>query len=135
MKDAQGHGSNPRGSREEQIAIRQGIDARHFPTRTPQDYAAAQALGQGHPKSAPVPLGQSFQAAKDALARGRTVALPPGAESRRTEHLNSQGHAWGSPAALSDFKAKYGGPRDHAAEQRGFNSGAREIARLRRQGK
>jgi hypothetical protein len=85
MKDAQGHGSNPRGSREEQIAIRQGIDARHFPTRSPQDLEAAQALGQAHPKSAPVPLGQSFQAAKDALARGRTVALPRGVEGRRQD--------------------------------------------------
>ena len=83
MKDAQGHGSNPRGAREEQIAIRQATDERHFPTRSPHDVAAAQALGQAHPKSAEVPLGKSFQAAKDALARGRTVALPPGAEGRR----------------------------------------------------
>jgi hypothetical protein len=89
MKDARGHGSNPTGSaREEQTAIRQSIDEHHFPSRAifprlPDDIAAAQALGQAHPKSAPVALGQSFQAAKDALARGRTVALPPGAESRR----------------------------------------------------
>lgn len=83
MKDAQGHGSNPRGAREEQTAIRRGIDERHFPTRSPQDVAAAQALGQAHPKSAQVPLGQSFQAAKTALARGRTVALPRGVENRR----------------------------------------------------
>jgi hypothetical protein len=33
------------------------------------------------------------------------------------------------------FTDKYGGPRDHAAEQRGFNSGAREINRLKGQGK
>jgi hypothetical protein len=52
-----------------------------------------------------------------------------------TQHLNSQGNAWGSPAALSDFKTAHGGPRDHVAEQRGFNSGAREINRMRRQGK
>ena len=84
MKDALGHGSNPTGTaREEQTAIRRAIDERHFPTRSPEDLAAAQALGQGHPKSATVPLGQSFQAAKDALARGRTVALPPGVENRR----------------------------------------------------
>jgi hypothetical protein len=84
MKDARGHGSDPTGSaKAEQIDMRRGIDARHFPARSPQDIAAMQALGQGHPKSAPVPLGQSFQAAKSALARGRTVALPPGAENRR----------------------------------------------------
>jgi hypothetical protein len=84
MKDARGHGSDPTGyAKAEQTAMRRGIDERHFPTRTPQDLAAAQVLGQGHPKSTPVPLGQSFQAAKDALARGRTVALPAGAENRR----------------------------------------------------
>jgi hypothetical protein len=83
-KDAQGHGSNPTGSaKAEQLSIRRGIDERHFPTRTPQDLAAAQALGLAHPKSAQVPLGQSFQAAKTALARGRMVALPAGAENRR----------------------------------------------------
>lgn len=49
--------------------------------------------------------------------------------------VNDQGHEWGSPAALADFKEKYGGPRDHAAEQRSFNSGRREINRLRSQGK
>lgn len=54
-----------------------------------------------------------------------------------TDHLvnNSQGHSWGSPAALADFKARYGGPRDHAAEASAFRSGQREINRLRRQGK
>ena len=83
MKDAHGHGSNPRGAREEQVAMRQGIDERHFPTRSDLDVAAAQALGQAHPKSEPVPFGSSFQAAKDALARGRSVALPAGAENRR----------------------------------------------------
>jgi hypothetical protein len=35
----------------------------------------------------------------------------------------------------ADFIAKYGKPRDHAAEQRAFNSGKREINRLRRSGK
>jgi hypothetical protein len=48
---------------------------------------------------------------------------------------NSSGNKWGSPEALKDFTREHGGPRDHAAEQRGFNRGAREIARLRRQGK
>jgi len=53
-----------------------------------------------------------------------------------TDHLlNGQGHAYGSPAALADFKAQYGGPRNHAAEDRAFRSGQREINRLRRQGK
>lgn len=49
--------------------------------------------------------------------------------------LNSKGHAWGSPEAIKDFAAEHGGPRDNAAEQRGFNSGAREINQLKRQGK
>ena len=42
--------------------------------------------------------------------------------------MNSQGHAWGSPQAIKDFTTEHGGPRDHAAEQRSFNSAARENA-------
>jgi len=38
-------------------------------------------------------------------------------------------------ASIKDFTKTYGGPRDHAAEQRSFNSGKREINRLRKQGK
>jgi len=37
--------------------------------------------------------------------------------------------------AVSGFREKYGAPRDHAAEARGFASGKREINRLKRQGK
>jgi hypothetical protein len=57
-----------------------------------------------------------------------------------TSHLtsathNSSGHVWGSPAALADFKSEHGGPRNHAAEAKGFASGKREINSLKRQGK
>lgn len=105
MKDALGHGSNPRGTagavrldstgspaqktgylgsaKQEKIAMRQAVDESHYPTSTITDRMAAMSLGQGHPKSNEVPLGQSFQAAKAALQRGRAVALPRGAEHRR----------------------------------------------------
>jgi len=103
MKDAKGHGSDARGGRQftditqrrgatstgvtrtvrELQALRGGIDERHYPTRSVSDRDAAAALAQGHPKSETVPLGQSFAYAKAALARARTVALPPGAENRR----------------------------------------------------
>jgi hypothetical protein len=64
----------------ERIAGRQMVDT---PPSTITDRMAAMALGQGHPKSNEVPLGSSFQAAKDALNRGRSVAMPRGAEGRR----------------------------------------------------
>lgn len=127
MKDAKGHGSDPRGavhadstgspSRRgratgflaspqakyavnqnaarsaeggklstaagERIAMRQQADESHNPTMSISDRMAAATLAQGHPKSAPVPLGGSFAAAKSDLERGRSVALPRGAENRR----------------------------------------------------
>lgn len=67
----------------ERIAMRQSADAGRAPALAVTDRMAAATLSQGHPKSAPVPLGSSFAATKDALARGRTVALPRGAENRR----------------------------------------------------
>ena len=75
-----GHLSSAAGER---IAKRQGADEGRNPPSTITDRMAAMSLGQGHPKSDPVPLGSSFSAAKSALDRGRTVALPRGAESRR----------------------------------------------------
>jgi hypothetical protein len=40
MKDALGHGSNPRGARAERVALNQAIDERHYPTRSNADVAA-----------------------------------------------------------------------------------------------
>jgi hypothetical protein len=91
------YGANPNAARTaeggrlstaaaERIAMRQATDARRAdlaPPMTITDRAAAMTLGQGHPKSDVVPLGSSFAAAKAALERGRSVALPPGAENRR----------------------------------------------------
>ena len=82
-KDAGGHGSEARGARQERVAMNRAVDERHFPTHTVTDRMAAASLGQAHPKTAPVPLGQSFAAAKSDLSRGRSVALPAGAENRR----------------------------------------------------
>lgn len=56
-----------------------------------------------------------------------------GAKSAPVDVHPAMGH--GPFPSNADFVAKYGGPRDHAAEQRGFNSGMREINRLKRQGK
>ena len=106
MKDARGHGSDPRGginapvrldtagsprrktgylgsSKQETIAMRQAIDTTHFPPSTVTDRMAAMSLGQGHPKSYVSPLGSSFAAAKDQLDRARNLALPRGTPGRR----------------------------------------------------
>lgn len=85
MKDARGHGSNPRGARQERIAMRKAVDERHYPTRSLNDKLAALTLGQAHPKSGePVPLGQARQAAATALWKGRNFALAPGQDNRRS---------------------------------------------------
>lgn len=112
MKDAFGHGSNSReGSITSQLRARLGhvTSLKGSPSggvAMTSNGHAAQAL-QSTTKSAPAPVHDS---------------------------MNDQGHAYGSPEAIKDFTNKYGGPRDHAAEQRGFNSGQREIARLRGKG-
>jgi hypothetical protein len=72
--------------------------------------------GKGIMPSRPFREGTAHQVA---LAEDHGIA---------TDHLvNKQGHTWGSPAALADFKARY--------SPAGFKSGQREINRLRRQGK
>ena len=110
MKDAKGHGSNPRSggaggavrldtegsprrktgylgsAREERIAIGKATDARRADLAPPSsitDRMAAMSLGQGHPKSYISPLGSSFAAAKDQLDRARNLALPRGTPGRR----------------------------------------------------
>lgn len=83
MKDAKGHGSNPRGARQERVAMNQQIDERHYPTHTVTDRMAAASLGQAHPKSMPSPIGQSFSTTQTDLWRGRNFALPRGADNRR----------------------------------------------------
>ncbi len=86
MKDAKGHGSNPRGARAEKIAMGKAVDARRAdlaPPMTITDRMAAMSLGQGHPKSYISPLGSSFAAAQDQLDRARNLALPRGTPGRR----------------------------------------------------
>lgn len=122
------------------------------------DHLAAAALAQGGAKSAPVPVHPGASGRSDfnvtsnhPVTRGPegsfVVHTTPGAESPAAVSKTIQrvgnafdasikfGRQWGSPEAIKDFTDKYGGPRDHAAEQRGFNRGMREINRLKRQGK
>ena len=75
--------NGPHSARGETVRNRQTADESRNPTSTVTDRMAAMTLAQGHPKSNEVPLGSSFTAAKSALARGRSVALPRGAEDRR----------------------------------------------------
>jgi hypothetical protein len=107
MKDAQGHGSEGRG----------GGSDKNLPNkmRLTRSWEAHHQTG-----SALAPHGSMSIAEQHGIA---------------TQHLNSSGHEWGSNAAIRDFTREHGAPRDHAAEQRSFNSGKREINRLRRQGK
>ena len=83
MKDEHGYGSNPRGARQEVVAMRKAVDERHFPTTTVTDRMAAMSLGQAHPKSDVVPLGSSFAAAQTDLWKARSFAQPRGADNRR----------------------------------------------------
>ena len=75
MKDARGHGSNARGGGNqtvrEQVAMRQSIDARHFPNRTTTDKAALADGGLPKPPVESVPFGQSKNAAQNALLAAR----------------------------------------------------------------
>lgn len=110
MKDAKGHGSNPRG--------------------TAAGYAGRDQLGRTYTQA--IRDHDRFPAQNPNLPNAEDYATQHGIP---TGHLNSQGHAYGSPEAINDFTKQYGGPRDHAAEGRSFNRGWREINRLARQGK
>jgi hypothetical protein len=46
MKDALGHGSNPRGARAERVALNRQIDERHFPSRSNAEATAKTDLGR-----------------------------------------------------------------------------------------
>lgn len=133
-KDALGHGSNSRGegggmknkgykvgSRASNLAAQRALakplsdeqkaEISHYMKAAGlSDEAVARAIGQGSPKSEPVPTHDSMV------------------------NSGSKFGPFDSPE-LRSFAAKYGSPRDHAAEQRSFNRGAREIARLKKQGK
>ena len=90
MKDAGGHGSNPRNAvgglseaARDRVIRGKMVDQTHYPIKTVGDRMAANALGQDHPKSYIAPLGYSFQAAQDQLDRARNVAVPRGTPGRR----------------------------------------------------
>lgn len=131
MKDAKGHGSNKRGANSVDTVFS----------------SKAGVGGLGHGMYARLASGEQYKL-NPAATGGRIPSvgstLNPSDHTRviaaqhgiSTDHLNnSQGHAYGSPEAIKDFTRQYGGPRDHAAIRRSFGSGAREINRLRRQGK
>jgi len=117
MKDALGHGSDPHGvgSGPDPRGLRSGVKIAGS-----AQFSGAK-LGGRAPSSAGAALVNNIRSGK------------PVAETHPSM-VNSSGHEWGSPAAIKDFVREFGGPRNHAAEQRGFNSMSRDIARLRRQG-
>jgi len=72
MKDAQGHGSNPRGNARQDAIIRgKGIDQRHFPNRMSETTAATD-LGQIKPKFAMTDYGRALVARQMAAHQSGT---------------------------------------------------------------
>ena len=81
------------------------------------------------------PVGSGSAASE--LASGAKSATIPTHDSMTH---NDQGHAWGSPEALADFKAAYGrgkaaGNAKNRDEGKAFRSAQREINGLRKRGK
>jgi hypothetical protein len=117
-KDALGHGSDPQG-------LGNGPDPRGLRSHI-------QIVGQGgfSGKKLGVPSSSAGQALVNSIRSGGGVDVHPA--------MSVADHKKFGPFAdiVANYRANGGKPpRDHAAEQRGFNSGKREIARLRRQGK
>jgi hypothetical protein len=153
MKDAKGHGSEARGGNAVETTY---ANSKGFGGLGKGHYAQLRSgqMVKLNPKAMIPALGSTLNPSQHTLVGGGqpgfipTKPAGPGGDQTRggpqdrsttdiaaqhgipTDHL-----ADGSPAALKAFTDKYGGPRDNAAEQRGFNSGAREINRLKRQGK
>jgi len=157
-KDAKGHGSEKRGTSmaddrranpNDPVAKSFGIAAK-FGANSSQlsdhlkemarvqlnDMQAAKSIAEGNPKSDAPPvhpaMGRSEFASQPRSSVGPALRNA-GAEGQRQARADI--HAKLLAESLADFRSKYGPPRDHAAEQRGFNSGRREINRLKRQGK
>jgi hypothetical protein len=134
MKDSKGHGSNKRGGK--------------LPPGTTAAYAGRDHLGRTYTQAIrdydrfrsqnPVfPDAEDYRTDKSSNAEAAEALANSLKSTQAPIHpaMNSAGHAYGSPEAIKDFTDQYGKPRDHAAEQRSFNSGKREIARLQRKGK
>ncbi len=133
MKDELGHGSNPHDG----VTNNGG----GFYARASQK--GGRALGQYGPHI------DRDNAATDAWQRHPTATQvstsrgPYGMDIQwhsKENHVNDQGHAWGSPEALADFKAAYArgrasGNEKNRSEGKAFRSGKSEITRLRKQGK
>jgi hypothetical protein len=152
MKDALGHGSNPRGNAEAADQLASGPKSAAVAVHPSQQLMSASQLSE---------LKTAYSGIKtidpSQPTYGKLIALLDASHPDRLKQLSEAGIPFVSnlarnrlpktglssdPSGLAamrkigtDFSAKYGSPRDHAAEQRGFNSGKREIARLRRQGK
>ena len=130
-KDAKGHGSEKHGGGSfdniNAQRVAQGFKPMAESRRGIHDFLDYMAGDGPMPDVMKSVLGgPSDTDAAKALAGG-------GAKSAPVDVHPAMGH--GPFPSNADFVAKYGGPRDHAAEQRGFNSGKREINRLKRQGK
>ncbi len=137
MKDAKGHGSNTRdGRRSADDAANRLRGQIKYPPKGGFRYPG------DPPRQMTAPIVSNAEAAQSLMSTLKSTQAPvhdsmvnAAGGHGQDWGTNAQGHAWGSPEALADFKAKYGGPRDHAAEQRGFNSGKREIKQLRKRGR
>ena len=157
MKDAKGHGSDARGGGMSQDARRNAGNAAHgkvrgmpipghpFHTKTNDElqYIAKDANAAAKAQRGMASEGKYLDQVNDAAtvlgwrARGgKDLSQSPAADIAAQHGVSGPAVAGHGPfPSNADFMAKYGGPRDHAAEQRGFNSGMREINRLKRQGK
>lgn len=170
MKDAKGHGSNPRGGSSGSNPFdyhqhRIAVDTLKMPDAIagvmgPPSKAEAEAtlrnkFGYGDSDIAalkggayPADIGKTVvgdkivtdhQAAASLAGGGSKSAAVPvhSGASGRSDRQAQIARTFGQKTAddIKAFTDKYGGPRDHAAEARGFASGKREINRLKRQGK
>lgn len=115
-KDAKGHGSDKRG---DGGGGKTPVQSENAPFQSRLGAGAGHSyLDPNDPRGA----GKSDAAAKAELGGGHPKSGDVPVHSSLSENIAA-------------FKAKYGGPRDHAREQRSFNRGKREINRLRKQGK
>ena len=133
-KDALGHGSDGRDA--------QGFDANG------ERPARSGAPNRWDTKGTPIAELQAARAryaatngeAANSLASGPKSAPVSVHDSMIDSSThNDQGHAWGSPEALKDFRDKYNvgraAGRAKNMEDFGFRSGKREINSLRKRGK
>lgn len=143
MKDARGHGSNAKPIPGHRYHSLSDMELRYIQKDAHEAGRNAHEMGDqrgvnkyaDQVNDAATVLGYRSRGGKSDAPADQLHSGTPKSDAAPVHDSmthNSNGHAWGSPEALADFKAAYGG---RGGEDKAFRRGAREINELKKRGK